>query len=289
MTDALTFHADPPLSSEAQMVVGFSGWMDGGEVSTGATNWLVKQLDMAPLAEIDPEPFSVYSFPGSMELAQALRPEVKIEDGVLEKLETPTNRFSVDVERELIVLEGREPHFAWSRFTECVLEVARRFNVSWIWFVGSVGGAVPHTREPRFYSAVSDIELEPRIAEHGFRPTEYEGPAHYVTHLMGAAQRREVPMMTVVAEVPAYIEGMNPRCIEAAARQLSAVLGLRLDLSELRDTADAFERKFDESVQEHEELAEKVQELENEYDNEQFHSQMPELKNWLQQRGIRLD
>jgi len=39
------------------LVLAFSGWMDGGDVSTGTVSRLVHLLDARAIAEIDPEPF----------------------------------------------------------------------------------------------------------------------------------------------------------------------------------------------------------------------------------------
>jgi hypothetical protein len=42
------------------MVMGFSGWMDGGEVSTGSVKRLIKTLGAEKIAEISPEPLYIY-------------------------------------------------------------------------------------------------------------------------------------------------------------------------------------------------------------------------------------
>ena len=65
-SDPLTIH-DCPSIDDATLVLAFSGWMDGGDVSTGTVKRLVDLLDAPLLAEIDPEPFYIYNFPGSME------------------------------------------------------------------------------------------------------------------------------------------------------------------------------------------------------------------------------
>ena len=72
-----------PELDNATLVLALSGWMDGGEVSTGTVKRLVDLLQAEPLAEIDPDPFYLYSFPGSMEVAALFRPHIKIEDGLV--------------------------------------------------------------------------------------------------------------------------------------------------------------------------------------------------------------
>ena len=46
----------------------------------------------------------------------------------------------------------------WRSFGEAIFDFVRTVGVSRILFVGSFGGAVPHTREPRLYVTCSDAE-----------------------------------------------------------------------------------------------------------------------------------
>ena len=63
----------PPLDTP-RMLIGLSGWMDSGEVSTGTINWLITYLGARKFAEIEPEGFYIYNFPGGMETSASLRP-----------------------------------------------------------------------------------------------------------------------------------------------------------------------------------------------------------------------
>ncbi len=48
-----------PTLPGATLVLAFSGWMDGGDVSTGTVSRLVSLLEADRIAEIDPEPFYI--------------------------------------------------------------------------------------------------------------------------------------------------------------------------------------------------------------------------------------
>jgi len=74
---------DFPKLNRATLVLAFTGWMDGGDVSTGTVKRLVHLLQAEPVANIDPEPFYLYNVPGSMEIAALYRPPVEIEDGLI--------------------------------------------------------------------------------------------------------------------------------------------------------------------------------------------------------------
>src|SRR5436309_15350696 len=82
-----------PALDRATLVLAFTGWMDGGDVSTGTVRRLVDLLGARPIAEVDPEPFYLYNFPGSMELAALFRPHIEIEDGLIKSLDMPVGTF----------------------------------------------------------------------------------------------------------------------------------------------------------------------------------------------------
>src|SRR5215472_6947412 len=110
--DLLRFHQHPSLH-EATLVLGFDGWMDGGSVSTGTVQRLVDLLAAPPLADIEPDSFYLYNFPGPMELAALFRPNIEIEDGLIKSIDMPSARFSVHEAANLILFLGKEPNLRW--------------------------------------------------------------------------------------------------------------------------------------------------------------------------------
>ena len=287
-SDRLRIHARPAMK-DARMVLGFSGWMNGGEVSTGTVEYLVHKLNASALADIDAEDLYLFNFPGSMEVASLFRPYTKIEEGMIVAYQVPMNRFFYNELHNLILFVGKEPNFKWAEYCDCIFSLASQFGVSMIYFIGSVAGLVPHTREPRLSGSVSDEGLKSMLQRLGVRLSDYEGPAGISTHLTHQSGERSLAMVTLVAEIPAYVQGKNHRCIESVARRLSGLLNLQVNLDELRVLADGLEERLNEIVEERPELAERVQQLEADYDNEVFDTQMGDLKDWLQRQGIRLD
>ncbi len=281
-------HSEPHLEN-GRLVLAFTGWMDGGDVSTGTVKWLAKSLDAQPVADIDPESFYICNFPGSTEVSALFRPKTKIVDGVIEELTPATNTFFCDQGTQLVLFDGKEPNLNWGRFADRVFSFAERVGVAVIYFVGSYAGMVPHTREPRLTSTVSDAGLKPELARYGVDFTNYEGPASFATSLLTQASQRGFRMASVVAEIPSYIEGKNPRCIEAVVRKLAAILGLQVNVDKLRKAADDWEHRLTETLEDNPEVAELVGKLEEHYDDEVFDTQMGDLKTWLKQRGLRVD
>ena len=286
--DFLRIFHQPKLINPT-LIVGFSGWMDGGSSSTGTVEYLRTKLKAERFAEIDSDGFYILNFPGTMELASVFRPHVKYTDGLMERFDCPKNTFFASPEFPVILFEGQEPNLAWGRYCEAIFDICRRFSVQQILFIGSVAGIVPHTREARISCSISNERLRPQMEQKGFRFVNYEGPGSFMTYLMHQCTAMELDMAALVAEIPAYVQGYNPYCIETALRCISSLLDLHLEYDDLRAMSQDFEKRINDLVAQQPELAERVSKLEEIYDNEVFDSEMGDLKNWLQKRGVRLD
>jgi len=287
-SNKLTIYQRPKLNN-ARLLLGFSGWMDGGNVSTGTVKLLIESLRARKLAEIESEGFYIYNFPGSMEVTAIFRPHTKIQDGIIKSYEVPANTFFCDEKHSLILFLGKEPNLGWGEYSECIFSLCAEFGVEMIYFIGSVAGLVPHTREPRILCSVSDAKLKPAMEQYGLKFTNYQGPASIITYLMTIAKQKKLGMASLVATVPAYVQGNNPKCIEALTRSLAGMLEVHVELGDLRNVTDEFEKKLNKAIERHPELANNIRKLEEDYDNEIFDNEMGDLKNWLEQQGIRLD
>ena len=286
--DNLRIYEAPSFRSP-RLILGFSGWMDGGDVSTGTMRVLAERLEAKRFAEIRPEGFYIYNFPGAMEITSLFRPHCRIASGLVRDFEFPENLFYAAQESDLIVFVGKEPNLDWEDYADCIFALCREFGVEMVYFIGSVAGLVPHTRDPQMFCSVSDTRLKDRFGNYGVRFSDYEGPASIVTYLTARAKDRGVDLVSLVATVPAYVQGNNPKCIEAVTRRVAGMLGVHVELDDLRAMGDEFEKKLSEAVQEQPELAENIVKLEEDYDNEIFNHDMPDLRRWLHQKGIRLD
>jgi proteasome assembly chaperone (PAC2) family protein len=259
---------ESPSLNEATLVLAFTGWMDGGDVSTATVRHLVHFLHAKPIAEIDPEPFYIYCVPGPMEVAEVFRPHVEIEDGLVKKIDMPSNTFYCHAAANLVLFIGKEPHLRWQTFGESVFQLARQVGVKRIVFVGSFGGPVPHTRLPRLYLTCSDVHLLAEMEPYAVRRSGYQGPGAFTSYLMTQAKHVGLDMVSLVAEIPGYLQGTNPASIEAVTRRLAKMLKLHLDLAPLRAACTTWELQVSQAVEQNEELAETVRNLEEAYDNE---------------------
>jgi proteasome assembly chaperone (PAC2) family protein len=115
---------------------------------------------------------------------------------------------------------------------------------------------------------VSHRRLRPLLEEHGVRLSDYEGPTGFSTLLLSQSARRGIDMFSLVAEVPGYLQGLNPLSIEAVTRRLAKILNVPVDLDQLRQASTGWEMEVSEAVEKDAELAETVRKLEEQYDNE---------------------
>ncbi len=257
-----------PFLADSTLVLAFSGWMDGGDVSTGTVLRLVDLLQADPVAEIDPEPFYLYNLPGPMDVVKMFRPHIEVEEGLIKSLEMPTNTFYCHEAGNLTLFVGKEPNISWRTFAGAIFDFAREVGTRRIFFVGSFGGEVPHTREPRLYVTCSDSKLLAEMEKYGIRRSGYQGPGSFASYLMTEAKNARLEMTSLVAEIPVYLEGVtNPLSIAAVTRRLAHILALSTDLDSLRTMATDWEMRVSTAVEEDESLAEKVRELEEQYDN----------------------
>lgn len=261
------FHQQLSLH-DATLVLAFDGWMDGGSVSTGTVQRLVDLLETRPIAEIEPESFYIYNFPGPMELAALFRPRIEIEDGIIKTIELPAATFFVHEAANLVLFLGKEPNLRWPIFADCILEVIAALGVKRILFVGSFGGSVPHTREPRLHVTCSDADMLPEMEPYAVRRSAYEGPGSFSSYLMTRVTEADVRMATLAVEIPGYLQGPNPVCIEAVTRRLAKILRLPLDLAPLRTASTEWELAVTAAIEKDEEMVDKVREMEEAYDNE---------------------
>ncbi|MGQ9729651.1 MAG: proteasome assembly chaperone family protein [Candidatus Zipacnadales bacterium] len=282
-----------PSVSHPPLVMGLTGWMDGGSVSTGTIGYLVDRLDAHVFAEIRPFDFYILNFPlatvplsihseegkailtaiNPMEVAAIFRPHTRIKEGVIEELRYPSNEFFAAESANLLLFSGEEPHIRWGAYSDCLFALAERFGVREICFVGSVAAPLPHTREPRMTASMGDASLRERLSGMGIGLANYRGPASLITSLCYHAAERGIEMRSLVVEVPHYpfIEmPAYPRSILKATAALNTLFDLQLDLSDLERAAKSVEERLNAVMEENDSFRQLVQKLEAVHDREEL-------------------
>jgi proteasome assembly chaperone (PAC2) family protein len=265
MNDSVIFHETPELANP-YILIGYRGWLNAGEVSTGCIDYMRRMLGARRFASIDPRNFYIWQVPG-YDSAQIMRPHTIVEAGLVKSMDEPTNEFyfwQSGAGNDLILFSGHEPNLAWPEFTAAVLSVVRRYRARRIFTLGAVFDRVPHTRETSLYAVLSLPEM--RREFHLFPLLNYSGPASFSTSLMHYAARENIEAVSIVARIPPYIHTFNEKIAYELLTRILAHTSLDIDLSDLKKTGDAVMELMNQDFRQNEEALAHLRKLEELYD-----------------------
>jgi len=257
----LEVHEVPSLRSPV-LIMAFAGWNDAAQAATSAVRFLIKEWSAQPFASFDPE--ELFDFTST-------RPHVRLDADLQRELEWPSNRFfyhaDADLERDVVLLLGTEPHLKWRTFTRAVLELAERCGVSLVMSLGALLADTAHSRPVPLSGFVTDPGLAERLGRQGITSSRYEGPTGIVGVLHDAFRRQGLPSASLWAAAPHYLGTTpNPKATAALLRTLDGLFSSHLDLRDLDEAAEHFERQVAEILGSNPEIAAYVQELEQRAD-----------------------
>ena len=241
------------------LVAAFRGWNDGAQGASLAASFLAQSWSAERFADIDPEEF--YDF-------QAVRPHVRLEEGITRTIDWPENTFySAEIPglgRDGVILLGIEPNTRWRTFAAEISGLAKDLGVELVVTLGALLADVPHTRPAPVTGSASDPAL---VEELGLTSSRYEGPTGIVGILHDACREAGLPSASLWAAVPHYVSlAASPKAALALSERLGALLGTTLDLSDLERAADAYELQVTAAVAQDEETEAYVHELETRRD-----------------------
>jgi proteasome assembly chaperone (PAC2) family protein len=262
--------SERPKLRHPYMVCGISGWVDGGESATGSVQYLIRKLQAKRFAEIPIDRFHIFQVPGQL----SLRPQIRIEDGLLKEHYFPQNQFfywvNPHADNDVILFQGTEPNLNWEEFAGAILSVAEDFAVCRIYLLGGVLDKTPHTKEPGVSCACTSEQLKDEMGRYGMQFSNYAGPGRFGTTLLYICQKRGLQMVSVTARATYYPEfnillPRNPKAIRAVVRRLSGLLHLELDVSDLDREAKEFEAKLGFMVSQNPQFLAYIEELEKDF------------------------
>src|ERR687897_90810 len=260
--------ASRPSLRRPVLITAFRGWNDGGQGASLAAGFLARTWQAARFADIDPEEF--FDF-------QATRPHVSLVDGVTRQVDWPDNAFYhaeiPGTDRDAMLLLGIEPNVRWRTFTTIVAELATDLGVELVVTLGSLLADVPHTRPSPVTGSASDSELMERL---GLQASRYEGPTGIVGVLHDACKQAGIPSASLWAAVPHYVSlTPSPRAALALCERLGDILGVEIDVEELREAAEGYAEQVTRAVAADSDTQAYVEDLErraDEFDEEDIPS-----------------
>ncbi len=257
----LDFHERPVLRSP-DLLMGFSGWPNAGEVSSGTVSFLKRSLKAKHLATISPDGF--YDFTKD-------RPTARISAGRLRENRLPRNEFfyarSEAWDRDLLLFSGVEPNLRWNEFCGLVVETALEMGVRAIFTLGGTYDYVPHWMEPQVMAVYSDEAAEQLTAglERHVRPADYDGPVSIHTMLMVKGREAGLPVVGLWGRAPVYLQTGNVKINLYLVEMLKRMSGFDLDTSELAGQIEEMDGHIKELVAGNPRLKKYVDDLAREY------------------------
>jgi proteasome assembly chaperone (PAC2) family protein len=255
----ITNHQEVELRSPI-LVAAFRGWNDAGDAASFAATHLGRTLAAEKIASIDPEEF--YDF-------QAVRPEVRLVDGMRREINWPANEFWASrghSGHDLLLFVGTEPNLRWRMFSELVVRVARKYGVKLVVTFGALLADVAHSRPVPITGTAADPALVERL---GLTRSGYEGPTGIVGVLNDAFGKNGIDSASLWAAVPHYLAVTpNPKAALALIRKATELIGVDAETQELERATAAYEKRVSEMVAGDEDVEAYVKLLEQRTDNQ---------------------
>ena len=243
-----------------KLIGSLNGFTDAGQVSEQMTSNILNRLDAQLVIEFDNDELLDY---------RARRPSMFFEKDHLSSYEPPL--LGIYLVRDeagipFLFLHGYEPDFRWEAFASAIEEIVDEFAISEFIWVHSIPFPVPHTRPVGITVSGNRKDLVERYSE--WRP-ETQVPGNVVHLLEYRLTEAELPVAGFVLLVPHYLNDSDyPSAAVTGFELLTAATGLVFPTDQLREDGVKFHERLAKKVEENEELAKLVSNLEQGYQSE---------------------
>ncbi|MBN9386668.1 MAG: PAC2 family protein [Chloroflexi bacterium] len=257
--------SDWPQLHDTLMIASFAGWNDAADAATTAVRYLSERLSAVPFATIDPEEFYVFT---------DTRPTTKFNAENKREIEWPANQFSYVSEfngknRSLVTLVGVEPDLKWRTFSDAFFEICRRCNVTELVMVGSLLAPVPHTRQVPLSGFSSREDIFQKLKKFNVGNSRYEGPTGIVGVLTSRCPEEKMEFGSIWGAAPSYLSASpNWKVTSGILGALNEGWELGIELEGVQGLGMRFEMQVTEAVNNQEDVASFVRDLEENYDEE---------------------
>jgi len=195
------------------------------------------------------------------------RPHIHTVDGS-RIIEWPDTKIHVTAakssDRDLVIVEGVEPHFRWRRYAYLLGEVLAELDVGMVITLSSSIADVPHTRPPTVVGSSSNTDLSAQL---GLRADVEHGPATAVGTIHDELDARGIESVSLRVAVPHYVAGSNnPAASQALLERFERITGVQTDWADYRVDVEAWRADVSEAVNEDPDVVDYVAALEAAFD-----------------------
>lgn len=227
MAGLFRIFARPKLKSPVLL----ASWPGVGNVSMIVATYLKKKLELKSLAEVEP----AYFFDPI---------GVVVRDNIVEAPQFPENRFyywkNKAGSNDLILFIGEDQPVANSyELANCILDVADRYGVKQVYTCAAALSHIHHTEQPRAWGVGTNQEMAQLLREHELVQKGNLQISGLNGLLLGVAKERSIDGICLLGQVPMHTTRIpNPMASLAILRELTKMLGIEIDLTELNDMAN---------------------------------------------------
>jgi hypothetical protein len=245
-------HLDDPV-----VIMFLEGWIDAGGAGAMAASRIRDLLqDEVRVASFDTDDLLDH---------RAHRPTMQIDSGVVSAITWPSLELvSGHIDgRDVMLLVGPEPDHRWRAFSDNVVGLFERFEVSTVIGLGAYPAATPHTRPVRLSATAPRAEMT-----EGYVNASAEVPAGIHAVIEQNASLRGIDARGIWAQVPHYAAGaLYPAAAAELVRHAGSLAQFEADTADLEGEAMALRSSLDERVEGHPEHTQLLAELERTYDH----------------------
>ncbi len=240
------------------VIMAFTGWSDTGSVTTDVASHLVEAYHGERFLVVDPEEYYVFS---------ETRPTVSIGTDGIRELSWPKNEaFAAklpDAAQDIVVVSGAEPNLNWRTFATRFADALAALEPSLVCTLVARPAATPHTRPIPVTGSSADPAL---AAKFGLGRSMYQGPTGILGVLHDELRKREVPLISLAAGIPHYLNvDENPPATAALLKALEPVIGLMPPLGDLDEEGERFLARVEEASRGDDQIVQYVRTLEEHY------------------------
>lgn len=250
-----TLHTPPPMDRPV-LIFGLAGWGDAASAASDAADWLAD--DGQPIVTFDPDAIFDY---------RSNRPILRFSAGESQSLTWPRMEL-VHVRpsgRDVLLLVGNEPDYAWSGISDALAELVQHFDVAHLITLGSVPTPVKHGID----AAVFCIASDPRLLLPGdeMLMDEIVVPASAGTVFRSAVEDAGIEAVGYWAQIPQYVGRPYHPGVVGLLRKVAAQLDVDFDTATLVEESQSQIERLDEIISQRSDASDFIENLEGRVGN----------------------
>ena len=226
MKGLVKIYARPKLDSPVML----AAWPGIGDVALIVASYLKSKLDFKPLGEIEA---SFFFDPIG----------VSVKDNVVEAPQFPQSNFyywkNSGGGSDIILFIGEDqPAAKGYELANCVLDVGLRFQAERVYTCAAAMTRIHHTESPKVWGVATSQGVTESLDKYNLVQASNLQIAGLNGLLLGVAKERNIEGICLLGEVPLYATRIqNPMAALAVLEVLGKILGVELDLTDLRELA----------------------------------------------------